>query len=291
MEDVMPISIQYHRIGKAFTIIELLVVISIIALLIALLLPALARARQLALSVSCLSNERQLVLALDEYLPDNRGQLFAWSWDYNGNTIGSNLWITPLQPYLNLQTNNFNPATWNTGNNSVLVCPAASIPWTDSQNPGGNYFVPGTNTMWSVWPYWGSYCFNGWLYNIEATNPATDGDSWWGGVGAGPGHGHWPGNLSTQQTLPSLIPAFSDGTCVDAHIQPWDSPPPSLDGLLLTAAGANASWSVCIDRHHGTINVAYLDGHAAAIHLRDIWSQNWMDGWVSPNPLPPLPSQ
>lgn len=287
----MPTSVQYHRIGKAFTIIELLVVISIIALLIALLLPALARARQLALSVSCLSNERQLVLALDEYLPDNRGQLFAWSWDYNGNTIGSNLWITPLQPYLNLQTNNFNPATWNTGNNSVLVCPAASIPWTDSQNPGGNYFVPGTNTMWSVWPYWGSYCFNGWLYNIEATNPATDGDSWWGGVGAAPGHGHWPGNLSTQQTLPSLIPAFTDGNCVDSHIQPWDSPPPNLNGPLLSMAGGNSSWSVCIDRHHGTINVAYLDGHAAAIHLRDIWSQNWMDGWVSPNPLPPLPSQ
>ncbi len=59
---------------NAFTLIELLVVISIIALLIALLLPALARARQLAVRIQGASNMRQIGIALHEYANIYRGQ-------------------------------------------------------------------------------------------------------------------------------------------------------------------------------------------------------------------------
>lgn len=60
-----------HRSNQAFTIIELLVVISIIALLIAILLPALKNARESARSVQCLSNQKQIVLAQMSYVADN----------------------------------------------------------------------------------------------------------------------------------------------------------------------------------------------------------------------------
>ncbi len=58
--------------NRHFTLIELLVVIAIIAILAAMLLPALAKARAKARTISCTSNYRQLGLALTMYLSDNR---------------------------------------------------------------------------------------------------------------------------------------------------------------------------------------------------------------------------
>lgn len=59
-------------VTKAFTLIELLIVISIISLLIALLLPVLSSARFAARNMLCLNNERQLSYALNTYISDSR---------------------------------------------------------------------------------------------------------------------------------------------------------------------------------------------------------------------------
>jgi prepilin-type N-terminal cleavage/methylation domain-containing protein/prepilin-type processing-associated H-X9-DG protein len=80
-------------VKRGFTLIELLVVIAVIAILAAILFPVFAQARDKARSVSCLSNARQLGMAI---------QMYAQDWDeglvLTEHSDGSS-WIDTLQPY------------------------------------------------------------------------------------------------------------------------------------------------------------------------------------------------
>ena len=93
---------------RGFTLIELLVVIAIIAILAALLLPALNKGKLKAQGVQCLANHRQLCLAWRMYSDDNQDRLlYASDNPYDSSTIAST-WVTGYLQWYNPQ----DPANW-----------------------------------------------------------------------------------------------------------------------------------------------------------------------------------
>ncbi len=92
---------------KAFTLIELLVVIGIIALLIAILLPVLARAREQAITLKCLANLRTCGQAFEMYADEHKGYL-----PFPETTYGDRvLWFSVIDQYLNSIANNNRSST------------------------------------------------------------------------------------------------------------------------------------------------------------------------------------
>lgn len=84
--------------SAGFTLIELLVVIAIIAILAAILFPVFARARENARRASCMSNEKQIGIAVMQYLQDYDEKYMHQHEDPNPSL--STFWYQPLQSYI-----------------------------------------------------------------------------------------------------------------------------------------------------------------------------------------------
>ncbi len=122
----------------AFTLIELLVVIAIIAILAAMLLPALSKAKEKAKAIQCASNVRQLSVATQMYAMDNKENLPATGQGSQSNpNKDPYVWIPMIKPYIgNTDTNRDNTK------GGVFNCPTLiSIAHQDIQVQGRSYAV------------------------------------------------------------------------------------------------------------------------------------------------------
>lgn len=269
-----PVSSQNRPL--AFTLVELLVVITILAILAALLLPVLSSAKLKAQRTQCISNVRQLGVIGLVYSGDNGKHP-----DYNDNKYaGGGSWM-----------GTFNVVIQKKG---IGICPTAPLrePTPASGNGQGT-----ADVAWVRWTsdnrtrFFGSYGFNSWLYTGEP------------GWGAGKRAFRFNGEANIQK--PSLTPVFSDENWVDGGPSEDDVPFRDLYAGSPLTSRVDQMGRYTIARHGsgrpgsaprhlspgdrltGAIDIGFADGHSELVPLENLWNLYWHLDWQVPANRPP----
>ncbi|MDG1302324.1 MAG: prepilin-type N-terminal cleavage/methylation domain-containing protein [Opitutae bacterium] len=112
---------QQLRRGAAFTLIELLTVIAVIGILAAILIPAIGKVKERANETKCVSNLRQIGLAMKIHAGENHGNL-PMPYSQSGPK-GEVIWFDYLLPYMNVEYEG--KWTWDQRKHEVFNCPSA----------------------------------------------------------------------------------------------------------------------------------------------------------------------
>ena len=258
-----------HRVG-GFTLTELLVVMGLIALLVSLLMPALGQARAAARSTGCLSNVRQMGMAWQMYLAENRGRLpeYVWRTPTTPDTAWRSYWPGILDAY-KVQ-------------GDALLCPAAfdPIPFRQAYFGAGN-----VNYAWS-----GRFMSAGTPVRLSSTiyRDGSYGYNRYLTVGGGFAKIDRINAVKNLSDVPVFLDAAFPDFMPDNGLESFPvAPPPNLRAENLPADPPD-HWLFLLSRHGRGINAFMADGSARWVPLEETYVLTWKSGWMKYRlPLPP----